>query len=536
MSSVDNHISLLKLKVKAKENKIYWFFAPVNSGHALVPEFETEDLKLSDITRRTISFLVRQLQHLASMTLPVVMQDNMAVGPLTTDTGRSGELTKLLGEYLYRTLFTGEIQKKLNAGLNANLLRVELEFDDDDELASWPWEYLYRPKDKMIDSNNFLVEIAQLVLNRMLSLKDTPLLISLGTPRPVKVLMMISRPADENSVECDLVLQTTKNLHDRGVIERKILIDAPAPEDDPSPPDPDTLQATRENFEEVVKDFKPNIIHFIGHGKNNGKQGMVAFVGKNGRAQWVPETYFANWATPNEESRQELKLVFLQACESALSDPYNSISGMALRLAHKNVPAVIAMQYKIKSRVADTFASGFYNALAEGKPVDMAVKAGRDAITEEYINNQNIKNQDIDDQQTYAFGLPVLYLRSYDSIILNEKLPDTKSAGSRPTHTDNRYICPACEKVQQKKNSCVKCGLIFKCIYCNDEFEDPKDTELFFCGNCKKPVRCQECEKQLLDDDKGFNLCETCRRKKGERPVGPAPRADMIITTESVSR
>ena len=98
-----------------------------------------------------------------------------------------------------------------------------------------------------------------------------------------------------------------------------------------------------------------------------------------------------------------MKLAFLQACETASAaapDPYVSFSGVARQLAALGLPAVIAMQYRIKAELATAFADAFYDALiTENKPVDMAVEAGRQAIGDVH-----------DDRDRLAFGLPVVYL------------------------------------------------------------------------------------------------------------------------------
>lgn len=504
-NDIDKSTSILKLKVNMKENKIYWFYTPVYLlAHTQIPTYKSEPLDLSDLMRKTIKFLVKQLQLLANMVYTANERAVQTKLPSFTVDSTATDLIKLLGEHLYNVLFKGEIQKNLNRGLNDTLLRVELEFDDDDELESLPWEYLYRPKDKALDNNAFLVQIAQLVLNRKLSLKDVPY-VPLGVPRPVKVLLVVSRPTDEGEVICDPVLEKLKELAERTppLIKSEILIDY-LDRDNPEPPESESLRATADYFAERVREFKPNIIHFIGHGRRNEAHGQIAFVADSGRAHWMNDDDFADKAT---ERKDELKLVFMQACDTA----YNSISGMTQKLASKNIPAVIAMQYQIGSGIANDFACGFYNALAAGKSVDMAVKAGRQAIK---MANNN-------EQLSYAFGLPVLYLSSYDSII-NDDVDETKSGSVDILKSPgmSRFICPACKKEQQKQKACVKCRLRFKCMYCGVDFDDPTDEEQLYCGNCEQAVRCEGCQKQLKDEDKGFDLCSDCRSKqKQHMPV-----------------
>jgi hypothetical protein len=506
MNQADTNISLLKLQVNVKKNQIFWYFAPI-SNQSVSPVIEP--LNLSDITRRTIKFLVEQLQLLANMVYTANKQPAIQMPLLHygVDTTTSNELIRILGEHLYYVLFKGEILEKLDIGLHGNFLRVELEFEDDDEAASWPWEYLYRPKDQTLESDAFLVQIAQLVLNRRLYLKNAPP-ISLGVTKPVKLLLVVSRPTNEGEVVYDMILEKIKELHEkRHVIDSRVLIDY-LDRDDPEPPNPDSLKATADKFKKLVDDFHPNIIHFIGHGQRSGKHGQIAFLDDNGRSQWIDDDEFADIATQHKD---ELKLVFLQACDSA----HNSISGMTQRLAYKNIPAVIAMQYKIGSNIANIFARGFYDALAEGKAVDMAVKAGRHAIKAQK-----------DEELPHAFGLPVLYLSSYDSFISNESVYTSRPTSPGQIAAPNWYTCPNCNKDQPKQNSCIQCRLIFKCIYCGMDFDSPNDKELFYCGSCAECVRCLKCKEQLRKVDMGFELCMNCRNiKEQDRAVDSRPIA-----------
>ena len=178
------------------------------------------------------------------------------------------------------------------------------------------------------------------------------------------------------------------------------------------------------------------------------------------------------------------------------------------------------MQYQIGSGIANDFACGFYEALAAGKSVDMAVKAGRQAIK---MPNNN-------QQLSYAFGLPVLYLSSYDSIINDDAVDDTKSGSASILTASSpgmsRIICRACGKEQQKQKACIKCRLRFQCMYCGFEFDDPTDEEQIYCGSCEKAVRCWKCKKQLRDDDKGFDLCSNCRSNQQQHiPIDSPPIA-----------
>jgi CHAT domain-containing protein len=230
--------------------------------------------------------------------------------------------------------------------------------------------------------------------------------------------------------------------------------------------------ASFDKFRQRVRDDQPHVIHFIGHGRLKSGHGELAFVGKDGKADWV-----ANFARVAAESK-ELKLVFLQACESELSDPHTPMSGLASQCAHHNVPAVVAMQAKIRSDVAATFASAFYTALAINEPIDCAVLKGRQAI-EEMVK-----------KPAAAFAVPVLYLRSYERLIG----PKDQPGAARSSGSHEYCTCPRCEFAinMADPQTCPRCRLSFYCDatdefgrLCGHKFANPLDK---FCGQCGQRV------------------------------------------------
>ena len=96
----------------------------------------------------------------------------------------------------------------------------------------------------------------------------------------------------------------------------------------------------------------------------------------------------------------DVRLAFLNACETARAtetSPFASVAGALVRF---DVPGVVATQYAISDRAAVSFARKFYQALAEGYPLEAAVAEGRKAID---LSEKN-----------YEWGVPVLYLRAQD--------------------------------------------------------------------------------------------------------------------------
>ena len=250
--------------------------------------------------------------------------------------------------------------------------------------------------------------------------------------------------------------------------------------------------ASRANFEakldELVnqttnEDEQPAIIHFVGHGRRlkRGKTsvGQLAFVGKDGKADWMDDKDFADQVARS----RNLKLVFLQACESGMPDPQASVSGVAMQVASKSIPAIVAMQAKVENNVATRFACQFYDTLKAGKSVDLAVKDGLKAI------------EDLGDRQKLAFAVPVLYLRSndVDGLIDLVNRSSAQSAakvlgvGKQELTQQALTSCPRCgkEKKRPDQKVCTNCGLRYYCKNCGYLLDDPQGN---FCGECTSEI------------------------------------------------
>lgn len=95
-----------------------------------------------------------------------------------------------------------------------------------------------------------------------------------------------------------------------------------------------------------------------------------------------------------------LRLALLNACEGARAARSDPFAGVAQQLLRQGIPAVIAMQFEITDKAAIILAREFYDALADGYPVDGALAEARKSI---FTAENDIE-----------WGTPVLYLRAQD--------------------------------------------------------------------------------------------------------------------------
>ncbi|HET9225307.1 MAG TPA: SUMF1/EgtB/PvdO family nonheme iron enzyme, partial [Thermoanaerobaculia bacterium] len=122
-----------------------------------------------------------------------------------------------------------------------------------------------------------------------------------------------------------------------------------------------------------------HVLHFIGHGSFQQGQGALLFEDSRRERDLVDGERLAGLLGDDES----LRLVVLNACDSARNTREDLFSGVAQSLAEKRIPAVIGMQLPVFDDMAVAFSRRFYGALARTRPVDWAVARGRQEMLAE---------------------------------------------------------------------------------------------------------------------------------------------------------
>ena len=268
---------------------------------------------------------------------------------------------KAIGGRLFDAVFTGQVlacfqTSQALAHQQNTGLRLRLRFQDCPELTDVPWELLYNRRE-----DSFLTLSAYLPIVRYVE-SDQPVL-PLALEPPLRVLVVVSSPTDypalDSNAELSKVASAVADLVKSGQLSLITLTGA---------------QATFEGLQNTLLDPTFNVLHFVGHGgfdPQNG--GSLVFVDEFGRGRPI----YANDLGVVLGDCRRLRLVILNACEGARSDPTDPFAGVADTLVRRQIPAVVAMQFEVSDQAAIRFASGFYRALAAGYPVDAATTEGR---------------------------------------------------------------------------------------------------------------------------------------------------------------
>jgi hypothetical protein len=350
---------------------------------------------------------------------------------------------KLLGEHLFvtlfgptpsqygpRSLFMQAVKElRVEGETRRRLMRVSLEIDPGvGDLGSWPWEYLYIPQEPHDpDTGFFLGRRTNFMLTRQLPLSVPEYLENISPPlrilfvvlSPTAVPLTASdtpAPLPLERIEYKAVLETLMALRDKqslSRIELQVLTEREADDGTALPTDKlgNATRASFDAFVATVEDFDPHVVHIIGHGRyrhaeSGTPSGELAFPNIDLAANWVSDEELSDALLGSSS----LRLVFLQACESAetQANPYQVISGLAQWLAQRNIPAVVAMHFKVKSELANEFARAFYDTLAERTGIEVAMHAARRKL---YVGGV------MDEAKRGAFGFPVLYLRGSGALL-----------------------------------------------------------------------------------------------------------------------
>jgi len=343
----------------------------------------------------TVPDLAQRLRFLENRTLDDKVEKQIELGQLLADL--------LLPQYA-RKLFSESLMRiRDDEGLR---LRLRL----DDALADFPWEYLYIQDTRGEKvSSSFLALDPQISIVRHEALAlpndffDVPGDFHEAPARRRVVVAMATPPA----------YPPLTNLPSEQEAIRQALATVPGIEATYLPEYtaaqyPRIPSATLEDVLSALMQ-RADIFHFSGHGEFmadlgpsfGSKIGAGGIVLANAKGEALP---VAADRLAEVLRGKGIRLVVLGACETARRDGRHVWSGVAAAILRVGIPAVVAMQFKIRDYLVAAFSGTLYEALVEGREVDEAVGFGRAAMR---IKASENKETDIRD-----WGVPVLYLRS----------------------------------------------------------------------------------------------------------------------------
>lgn len=265
---------------------------------------------------------------------------------------------KEIGQRLYNAIFSGSVGGLL-AVAQTGLRRgegVRLRFRaGSPEVSEWPFELLH-------DSRRFLALRRRIALVRYLGPPE-PIETPRG-PRPLRVLVIISSPVSPEPLDVEQEWREIQKALHPLIQKRKVEI---VRLDDP----------TLVGLEEMLERRQFHVLHFIGHGSFQPKEGGGVLFRNHGGGELPID---GESLAPLVKMNGAVRLVVLNTCEGARISLGDRFSGVAQSLIREGIPAVVGMQTKIPDDSAILFSRRFYGELAKGSPVDRAMMTARNTL------------------------------------------------------------------------------------------------------------------------------------------------------------
>jgi tetratricopeptide (TPR) repeat protein len=304
-----------------------------------------------------------------------------------------------LGQELYDALFQGTIRDSwLMAQAIAqhyrSVLRLRIGLRGI-TLPRLPWEVMHHWNCPLAATTDITFSRYQ-ILSRA---NVTPRNSHLATSLPLRILMVIATPGDQESLELRQEAEHLRSeLKDRG--SSTPMLDLTILE-----------QPGREELTYALEHGNYHIFHYSGH-SNLGSNGGNLFLvnNQNGLTETLSGNDLAGLLSNNG-----VQLVVFNSCRgaySAASEVTSTTGNLTQSLINRGIPAVLAMSERIPDNVALTMTRLFYRNLNQGYPIDLSLSRARQGLISTYGSHQ------------LYWALPVLYLHpDFDGFLWQDGVP-----------------------------------------------------------------------------------------------------------------
>jgi len=256
-------------------------------------------------------------------------------------------LLKKVGKKLARAAFPNSIIDTISARTTLNRFRLWIDPQDDD-LASLPWEFAW------LEEAGPLACHPLVVLLRGSGHSDIPVL---PEPDETKVLISLADPGTRQFpplLDSRSEAGNLENLFKKAGYRCQL-----------------RLGDHKKGFLRAVGEFRPDIVHFIGHGVETASGGGLVFESDNSSGHSI--LYGEDLAKALNEANT--RLAVLSGCLT--SGSVARVSGAISRLTGC---ATVGMQLPIRDATAAVFSPNFYIGLLGGDSVDIAAHKARSSI------------------------------------------------------------------------------------------------------------------------------------------------------------
>lgn len=277
----------------------------------------------------------------------------------------------VLGKYLF-ALLLGKIEwetiKQAAGNSNVELaLRFPLPASAKEDLARFNWEALRGPEDFLARGTTVNGRLLRVAFTRLVPGTQ-------AAQRPVnlppRALFVVGCDLNDYRIRAGaeflgMLRQIRQSAHQRTFHPRVL------------------VRASVEKIKEAVATFKPDLVHFICHGTDDGRLEFAPEPGEPPGTK-APELAADNIADlfkkPDAQGRTwSPTIVVLNACNSAISAGPDQTAPLATRLIQLGIPVVVGMGGRVADTACRLFTRSFGEALCVGRPLVEATELGRRA-------------------------------------------------------------------------------------------------------------------------------------------------------------
>jgi CHAT domain len=340
---------------------------------------------------------------------------------LKLDPGRSGmrriadphtKASMELGSALFDAVFRNDVlvawsRSKDAVRQDGRGLRLRLRMTGAPSLAAMPWELLYNRSSRM-----FYAQSDRTPVVRYLDVTNPPR--PLTVQGPLRVLAIIASPHGLPQLDVEREWATICDAQADKQRAQLVSVDRlPAP--------------TIGDLQKWLRHNEVHVLHFVGHGYFDSQlqDGMLMFTDPSGHPAPVSSAVLGTHVRDHDP----LRLIVLNACQTARVDDTDPYSGMAQGLIQQEAAAVVAMQFPISDAAAIVFTREFYGAVADGEPLDQAMASARKALLAEHAAE---------------WATPVLFLRAADGRVFD------RAKDAKPSAAPLELLTPPRPKTQER--------------------------------------------------------------------------------------
>lgn len=264
------------------------------------------------------------------------------------------------GRYLFTTLIDQNLWDQIKKRAGDEPIELALCWPSNEaHLQRLPWEVMHTGKDFLIVSDVNETSVIRIVLDG--DAKLTPL------DREPRMLFAIGCALNDPRISPGAEYLGLMRALDAKVIGGTRVIQSRILE-----------KASPDQLQNMVRDFRPDVVHFICHGKD-GK--LKLQYEKEDRREDEHQDCDAERITKCLEGPEGLpQVVFLNACDTGnVAGPLSpdEVNVLAARLVHHGIPIVVGMGGEVADSVCRLFARAFGVAMLSGKAMVPAAAAAR---------------------------------------------------------------------------------------------------------------------------------------------------------------